>query len=85
LRIVADPTVVYDYFMLASVGRAEETMSQDSNPDAKSPTGLAAAANGILEDAKAEPIPEKLVELAEKLESTLAERRLKDKGATKVR
>ncbi len=48
-------------------------MSQDADP--KSLLDPDAALRRALDDAKAEPIPDKIVELAEKLEGALAAKR----------
>lgn len=48
-------------------------MPQDSGTDAKGAANMAALAKTILEDAEAEPIPEALITLAHKLESTISD------------
>jgi len=53
-------------------------MPQDSGHDHES-TDLAAAARRVLEEAASEPVPDKLIELARKLEVAIAEK-LKDVG-----
>ena len=53
-------------------------MPQDSGHDHES-TDLAAAARRVLEEAASEPVPDKLIEIARKLEVAIAEK-LKDVG-----
>jgi hypothetical protein len=54
-------------------------MPQDSGADSGADTDdtddLVAAARRLMEDAKAEPVPERLIELARQLEAALAEKR----------
>ena len=50
-------------------------MPQDSGPAAKGEAGIAAAAGRLLDDAKAEPVPDRILDLARKLDETLAEQR----------
>lgn len=60
-------------------------MPQDSEPGEEGTAGVVTAAKAVLEDAKAEPIPEKLIELAEKLEDVLAQRRRQSETSKKQR
>jgi hypothetical protein len=57
-------------------------MPQDSGLDPKGSADMASAARRVLEDVAAEPIPERILELAEKLEETLGRRRLAAKQKT---
>lgn len=50
-------------------------MPQDSGPDPKAHRAIAAAAARILEEVKAESVPKPILELAEKLDRSLQERR----------
>lgn len=51
-------------------------MPQDSGPGPKEPADLLAAARRVLEDAKTEPVPERIAELAGKLDDVLAKQRM---------
>lgn len=50
-------------------------MPQDSGADKDDTTDLATAAQRLRDDAKAEPVPERLIELARQLEAALAQKR----------
>ncbi len=50
-------------------------MPQDSGPEPKGEAEVAAAAGRVLDDLKAEPVPEKILQLARKLDEVIAGRR----------
>lgn len=50
-------------------------MPQDSGPEPKGDAALAAAAARVLDEVRAEPIPEPILELAQKLDRTLQAQR----------
>lgn len=50
-------------------------MPQDSGAGKDETAELAAAAQRLLEDAKSEPVPETLIELARQLEAAIAKKR----------
>lgn len=58
-------------------------MPQDSGQEPKSDKVIAAAAARILEEVKAEPVPEPILDLARKLDAALAEKRRKAAAADK--
>ncbi len=55
----------------------EKVMPQDSGPEPKGDPALAAAAARVLDEVKAEPVPEPILELAQKLDRTLQAQRKK--------
>jgi hypothetical protein len=46
-------------------------MPQDSGPESKKDAGLSAAAARIMDDVRAEPVPESIIDLAKELDRTL--------------
>lgn len=50
-------------------------MPQDSGPESKKDAGLSAAAARIMEDVRAEPVPEAIIDLAKELDRTLRAKR----------
>lgn len=55
-------------------------MPQDSGQEPKTDAALAAAAARILDDVKAEPVPQPILDLAQQLDRTLRARRRKPTG-----
>lgn len=55
-------------------------MPQDSGPESKKDTAVSAASARLMEQVRAEPVPESILELAQELERTL---NLKRKAAAR--
>jgi hypothetical protein len=53
-------------------------MPKDPRAETDDTSDLAAAARRLMEEAKAEPVPEKLIELARQLEAAIAQKRESD-------
>jgi hypothetical protein len=69
----------------ASLRRAEEAMPEESDPGPNGAATMAAATSKILAAAEAEPVPEALVALAQKLEQTIADQLDPDTAAKNPR
>lgn len=50
-------------------------MPQDSGPESKKDTAMSAVSARLMEEVKAEPVPESILELAQELDRTLKKRK----------
>ena len=68
-------SVFYSAGTQSSLRQTEDAMQQDTGPAPKGEAEIAAAARRLLDDVTAEPVPDRILDLARNLDQALAEQR----------